>query len=137
MTTQPVTLHLPESLYQRLQQRAATTQRSVEAEALDTLVSAVPVADELPVDLAAAISPLKLLSDDELWHAARTTFSARAAAQLEALHDKRQRGGWTESEAQQATTLVRQYERTMLVRAQATALLKQRGYDVTPLLHAA
>jgi hypothetical protein len=56
------------------------------------------------------------------------------AAELEALHLKRQREGLTESETETLARLVRQYERAMLVRAQAAALLKQRGYDVAELI---
>jgi hypothetical protein len=45
--------------------------------------------------------------------------------------------GLTEAEVQEAATLLRQYERVMLVRAHAAALLKQRGHDVSSLLTAA
>jgi len=98
------------------------------------VVTAVPVGDELPADLDEAISPLSLLDDDTLWRAARTHLPTKAAAQMEDLHLKRQRQGLTETETQILIGLVRQYERTMLVRAQAAALLKQRGCDVSELL---
>ncbi len=77
MTIQPITLNLPGHLYNRLKRRAEQAHRTVEAELLEVVASAVPVADELP--------------------------------------------------------LVRQYERVMLVRAHAAALLKQRGHDVSEL----
>jgi plasmid stability protein len=134
MITQEVTLNLPEVLYQRLKARAEQTRRSIEAEALDVLATSVTVADELPSDLEAAIAPLSLLDDAALWRAARTTFSADAAQELEDLHLKRQREGLTEAETQIATALVHQYERAILVRAQAVALLKQRGHDISSLL---
>ncbi len=137
MTTQTVTLNLPEPLYQRLRERAMEMRRSVEDEALETLVAAVPVATDLPLDLAEAISPLAVLDDAALWQAARSRFPADAAQQLEDLHLKRQREGLTEDETQVVAALVRQYERSMLVRAQAAALLKQRGHDVSNLLNAA
>jgi plasmid stability protein len=134
MTTQIVTLALPQSLYQKLKARAEQTHRSVEDEALDVLTTSVPIVDELSIDLEAAISPLSLLDDEELWRAARSSFSVEAAQQLEELNLKRQREGLTEAEAQIAAALVRQYERAMLVRAQAAALLKQRSYDVSSLI---
>jgi plasmid stability protein len=137
MTTQTVTLNLPEPLYQRLRERAMEMRRSVEDEALEALIAAVPVATDLPADLAEAISPLAVLDDAALWQAARSRFPPEAAQQLEDLHLKRQREGLTEDETQVATALVRQYERVMLVRAQAAALLKQRGHDVSSLLNAA
>jgi uncharacterized protein YnzC (UPF0291/DUF896 family) len=77
---------------------------------------------------------LALLDDSSLWQAARTRLFAAASARLETLHHKRQREGLTAQEEQKRATLVRHYERAMLVRAQATALLKARGHDVTSLL---
>ncbi len=38
------------------------------------------------------------------------------------------------AEAETLARLVRQYERYMLVRAEAAAILRERGHDVTPLL---
>ena len=134
MNVQTVTLDLPSPLYNRLKHRADQAHRTVEDELIQVVATAVPVGDELPADLCEAISPLSLLDDDALWQAARTHLSAETAAQMEDLHLKRQREGLTEPEAQILTGLVRQYERTMLVRAQAAALLKQRGYDVSELL---
>ena len=133
MTIQSVTLNLPGHLYNRLKRRAEQAHRTVEAELLEVVASAVPVADELPAELNEAISPLALLDDEALWRAARSHLPAEAAAQMENLHLKRQREGLIEAEAQTLAGLVRQYERTMLVRAQAAALLKQRGHDVSEL----
>ena len=134
MAVQAVTLHLPSPLYERLKQRAEQTHRSVEAELLEVVAAAVPVADDLPADLAQVISPLALLDDEALWRAARSHLPAEAAAQMEQLHLKRQRQGLTGSEAEALAGLVRHYEQAMLVRAQAAALLKERGYDVAELL---
>jgi predicted transcriptional regulator len=134
MAVQAVTLHLPSPLYERLKRWAEQTHRSVEAELLEVVAAAVPVADDLPVDLAQVISPLALLDDEALWRAARSHLPAEAVAQMEQLHLKRQRQGLTGSEAEALAGLVRHYERAMLVRAQAAALLKERGYDVAELL---
>jgi plasmid stability protein len=133
MTGQTLTLNVPDPLYTRLKQRAQQANRTVEAELLDVLATAVPVGDELPADLAEAISPLALLDDAALWRVAQSRLASETAAQLENLHLKRQREGLTEAEAQTLSALVRQYERAMLVRAQAAVLLKQRGHDVADL----
>jgi hypothetical protein len=77
------------------------------------------------------------LDDEALWRAARTRLPADAVEELERLHLKRQRQGLTASEDEQVAALVRQYERVMLVRAQAAALLKERGHDVSVLRTAA
>lgn len=136
MSVQPITINLPTILYSRLRRRAEQSRHTVEAELLEVVTTAVPVADDLPADLSEAISPLSLLNDAALWRAARSRLASETAAQLEVLHLKRQRDGLTATEEQILAGLVRQYERVMLVRAQAAALLKQRGQDVSELLTA-
>jgi hypothetical protein len=130
MSAQTVSLNLPSALYARLKHRAEQSRRSIEAELLEVVVTAVPLADELPPDLNEAVSPLALLDDGDLWRAARSGLASEAATEMERLHLKRQSEGLSESETQTLAGLVRQYERAMLVRAQAAALLKQRGHDV-------
>lgn len=134
MPTQSVTLRLPDALYQHLKRRAEQAQRAIEDELLDVVAAAVLVDDELPLELSEALSSLALLDDEALWRAARTRLPAEAAEELEGLHLKRQREGISALEAEQTAALLRQYERAMLVRAQAAALLKQRGHDVSVLL---
>lgn len=135
-TTQDITISLPDILYRKLKARAEQTQRSIEAEAIDALTASLPGIDDLPSDIETSLAQLALLDDEALWRAARTTFAIDAAQQLEDIQLKRQREGLTESETQTAAGLLQKYERAMLVRAQATALLKQRGYDVSVLLQA-
>lgn len=134
MSVPSVTLNLPSALYTQIKRRAERSRRSVEAELLELVATAVPVGDELPADLSEAISPLNLLDDEALWRAARSRLAPEAAAEMERLHFKRQHEGLSEAEAQTLAGLVRQYERAMLVRAQAEALLKQRGFDVSELI---
>ena len=133
MSTQTLTLHLPDGLYARLQQRARESHRTLEAELLELLSSAVPGHQDLPNSLSADLAQLDTMDDAELWRAARSRRSKKAAAQLEALHLKRQSEGLSESEAQALAELVGQYERSMLIRARAAALLKERGHDLSDL----
>jgi len=127
---------MPSALYDRIKRRAEQAHRSVEAELLEAVAMAVPAADELPPELAETISSLAHLDDETLQRAARSHFSAEKATELEALHLKRQDEGLTEDEAQRAAELTRHYEQAMLIRAQAMALLMQRGYDVSALITA-
>src|SRR5262249_36576507 len=113
---------------------AEQTNRTLEAEVLDVLTTAVPLAAELPPDLESALSPLAVLDDEALGQAARRCLPAGVTDSLEELHLKQQREGLTESERQTLADLVRQYERNLLLRAQAAALLKQRGHDVSCLV---
>src|SRR3954469_4165988 len=125
MSTQTLTLHLPDPLYARLQERARQFNRTLEAELLEVLNTAVPVEESLPDSLAEDVARLESLDDAELWQAARSRLTRREAALLEILHLKRQKEGLSESEASKLAELVQQYERSMLIRARAAALLKQ------------
>ena len=134
MPTQTVTLQIPVPLYDQLMHRAVETERSFEEETLEVLAAVLPGRDELPADLKRAIDSLVVLDDAALWRAAESRLADDIAFELEALHDKRDGVGLTDSESQQLAALLRRYERQMLVRAQAAALLRERGHDVTRLL---
>jgi plasmid stability protein len=135
MPTQTVTLQMPGPLYDQLMHRAVETQRSFEEETLDVLAAVLPGRGELSSDLKQAIDSLVVLDDAALWQAAESRLADDVASVLESLHDKRDCGGLTDSESQQLAALLRQYERQMLVRAQAAALLRERGHDVTRLVN--
>jgi hypothetical protein len=134
MVAQSVTLNLPAPLYERLVERAKQAHRSVEDELMEVVATAVPDDDGLPEDLAAAIAPLPLLDDAELWRAARSHLPADAVTRMQALHDKRDVEGLTSVEQETLETLVQRYERSMLVRARAAELLHARGHDVASLI---
>lgn len=133
MNAQNVTLSIPAALYEQLKQRAAERRRSLEDETLDLLASAVPGDAPLPDELAAAVSSLPLLDDTALWQAARSHLAEEAAEALAELHRKRQRAALTDTERETMDSLVREYERAMLVRAKAAALLHERGHDISEL----
>jgi len=134
MTLQPVTVRLPKSLYNQIRRRAEMSARSMEEELLDVVASAMPASEELPEDMVNALSALELLDDESLKRAARSHLPVEAVQEMEALHLKRQEHGLNEMEKQTLAGLLQQYERSMLVRAQAATILQQRGYDVSGLL---
>ncbi len=134
MDVQSVTVTLPEPLYDRLARRAKKSRRSVEAELADAVAILPDEPDELPADMAEAIAALHLLGDEDLWRAARQSLAPEKAAEMEALHIKRQREGLSVPESETLATLMREYTRIMLVRSRSAALLKQRGHDVSGLV---
>ena len=134
MSTEPLTIHIPFPLYQYLKQRAEEAQRSIEEETLQVLATVVPAEEALPPDLAAAMDSLEAFDDAALWEAARQRLPQEAGVRLQELHARKGQGGLSGAESQQLADLVRQYERTMLVRARAAAVLKGRGHDVSDLL---
>jgi plasmid stability protein len=129
-----LTISLPEPLYERLRDRAQRSGRSIEAEATDVLAATVADAEPLTTELEEELASLALLDDESLWRAARNRLAAETVERLESLHFKAQDEGLTDTEAQEAATLTRRYERGVLVRAEAAYLLKQRGHDVEGLL---
>ena len=129
-----VTVNIPEKLYQRLSHRAQQTQRAVEDELLDAVVSGLPLSDELPAGLEEELAQLDVLPDNALWYTARSRFHPIQANKLECLHTKAQRQPLTAAEQKQEQSLVREYERILLLRARATRLLKERGVDISALL---
>ena len=134
MPAHAITLQLPETLYQRLRQRSEWTHRSLETEALDAVAAGVSADDELSPELMKAVEALESLNDDELWRLGREAMSREASEELEALHFKQREEGLSPSEDAARARLIHEYERTMLIRAQAAKLLKDRGHDVSGLL---
>jgi uncharacterized phage infection (PIP) family protein YhgE len=133
MTTLSVTIDVPTEIYNRVKQRALQSKRTIEAELVDALVTAVPTIDQLSPDLTQVIDSLTLLDDEALTFASQTEMDENTVAELEQLNFKQQREGLTRTEIERLDQLAGQYEKTMLIRAQALLLLKQRGKAISNL----
>ena len=129
-----ITLNVPEDLYSRIQEKASRSQRSLEAEFISVLSTAVSGTEELPAELSEVVETLDSLDDAQLWESAKAHLPEKVSEELQLLHLKQQRQGLTEQERQRSETLCLEYDRAMLVRARAAALLKERGHDVSSLL---
>ena len=129
MSTQTLSVAVPDRLLARIRDRARETNRTVESEVVELLSAALTVQTGLPADLAEAVAGLHLLDEPALRRAANSRLSDEALAELEALHFKQRREGLTEAEDRDRQELMRQYERAMLVRSEATALLHARGLN--------
>lgn len=134
MTLQTITIRLPKTVYQRVQQHAQQKHRSIEDEVVAVVTAALPAIPELPDDITHDLAQMEFLTDDELWQAARITPTAKEAERMQALVWKRQQTGLTANETQEVEQLLTRYNRMMLVRAKAAVLLKTRGYDPAILL---
>jgi plasmid stability protein len=134
MSSQTLTLTVPDRIFARIRDRARQANRTVEAEALDVLSGSVSTEDKLPPDLEAAVAALDLFDETALRRAFESRLSAEASAELESLHFKQRCEGLTSADECRRGDLIRQYERAMLVRARAAALLHQRGINVSALL---
>lgn len=131
MTVQAITLNLPEAVYRQIRQAAEKVGRPVNEVLLEAVTAVAPIIGTGPENLRTALAQMAYLNDAALWQAARTTMTAAQRERLEALHDKQQREGLTVEEQAEEQALLSLYRETLLVRAQAAVLLKQRGYDVS------
>lgn len=128
-----ITVQLPGSVYEQVEQRALEAHRSVEAEIVETVAASI-VPEGLGSDLLDALEGLTVLDDEALWRAAKLRVPAEVSARVEDLNWKRQSTGLETQEDEELSHLLQQYERTMLVRAHAAKLLHQRGYEILPAL---
>jgi hypothetical protein len=140
MTVQPITLNLPETVYEQIRHAAEKAQRPVDEVLVEAVTAVAPIMDTASEKLRTALAQMAYLNDAALWQAARATMPAEQREHLESLHHQQQRQRLTAEEQAEEQALLTLYRETLLIRAQAAVLLKQRGYDVsepqqfTPLL---
>lgn len=131
VAAQPITVHLPTPLYQRVQRTAQTLHRSVEEVVLDAVATALPPLTDLPPDVVDDLAQLAFLNDAALWQAARSTLTPEHRQQMDDLLARKGQGWLTAAEQQTLDRLLREYQTHVLRRAQAAALLQRRGYDLS------
>jgi hypothetical protein len=125
-----VTLELPEAVYDQIRRAAERAQRPLDQVLVEAVTAVAPVVDTAPDSLRSALGQLPYFNDAALWQAARSSVPVEQRNRLQALHDRKSQGPLSEAERAEEEALVRLYRETVLVRAQAAVLLKQRGYDV-------
>ena len=135
MAEETLTLNVPESLYQRLKQRAEVEHRSLEEAALAAMAASLPEADQVPPEVEELLHSMASLDDEALWRAAMNDVGRKANAGIRRLRAKRRTRGLAVAEQERLVELLRQEDKGMLIRSHALLLLKQRGRDIEPLLH--
>jgi hypothetical protein len=131
MTVQAITLNLPETVYEQIRRAAEKAQRPLNEVLVEAVTAVAPVIGIASGEMRTALAQMAYLNDAALWQAAQTTMTAEQRERLEALHDQQQRDGLPAEEQAEEQALLALYRETLLVRAQAAVLLKQRGYDVS------
>ncbi len=131
MTVQVVTLNLPGTVYEQIRRAAEKAQRPVDDVLIEAVAAVAPVMDTASGPMRSALAHMAYLNDAVLWQAARTTMTTEQQRRLETLHNQQQRGTLTPDERAEEQALLTLYRETLLVKAQAAVLLKQRGYDVS------
>lgn len=131
MTTQEITLNLPEVVYEQIRRAAEKSHRPIDEVLIEAVLAVAPTMDVPTGILRSSLAQLAYLNDAALWQAGRSTMQAEQSERLEELHDKQQREGLSAKEQAENQKLLALYQETVLVRAQSAVLLKQRGYDVS------
>lgn len=131
MSVEIRSLTIPDALYQRIKARAEQNHRSVEDELIEAAAAGIAEdGEDIPPDLERTLASLAVLDDATLQQAAHSHLPLEMWQEIEGLHFKQQREGLMASEQERLSWLMRQYERAMLIRGEAAALLTERGYDV-------
>ncbi len=131
VSTQTVTLTLPEATYERARETARAADRSLEEVLVQSIViSLPPLEEDIPSSLRAELAALPLLSDAELWTIARSTMNSEQQAHLQALAGAQKHRPLTPVEQSALARLMNEAERVMLRKAEAYRLLARRGYTV-------
>ncbi len=132
MSHYTVTLPVPNYIYDRARQIAEDTSQSIEAVLLQQLQDAFaePLPD-LPPEERHELEALVSLSDDALWTIAREQMPEDRQVRLRALMHANSQGALDDVQRIELEALVAQGQRLSLRKAQAAALLTERGYQVT------
>jgi hypothetical protein len=130
ITEQTLTLRLPASVVAKLRRAAAMTYRSVDDIVATTVDAALVEPPSAPADVAAEFAAMHLLSDQALFAAAQPSLSPAKLSRLRQLNRTAGERALTEAEAAEQAALLEDYHFSVLRRAQALAILAQRGHEI-------
>ncbi|MBI3326873.1 MAG: hypothetical protein HYZ81_09245 [Nitrospinae bacterium] len=132
MSDHPVTLPVPDYIYDRARQIAVGTAQSIEAVLLQQLEDAfAEPLPALPPEEQRELEALAHLSDEALWTIAREHMAQERQARLHVLMDANSQGTLDQAQRAELEALVAQGQRLSVRKAQAAAMLTERGYRVT------
>ena len=131
MAVRTVTMQLPENIYLRLQQTAQATRQSFEAILLRALqVGSPPAWETAPARFQADLAALDRLDDATLWRIARTHATPAQMDRYQILLDKNANDMLSAEERTELGQLRLEFDRQMLQKAHAAALLQWRGHQI-------
>jgi hypothetical protein len=130
MLGKTIAVQLPESAFRKLKRAAELMYRSVDEILVSTIDAALIAPPNLPSDLADELAAMHLLSDDALRAAAQPSLSPAEKHRLQQLNHVAGERPLTQAESAEQAVLLRAYHRSVLRRAQALAVLAQRGHFI-------
>jgi hypothetical protein len=125
-----VSVQVPERVFRRLQRIAEATYRPIEDVLATTVSVALPQSPDLPPDLADDLTAMTMFSDEALWAAADSSLSPSQRRRLNQLSHAGGQRVLSAAESAELAHLVDQYDRAVLRRARALAILAHRGFAV-------
>lgn len=133
--TDQIILTIPEEISERARAIAELTAQSVEAVLLEHLKTLSTSLASLPAEQQAELDALSQLSDDTLWTIAREQMPDAAQARYETLTAQVSGSTLTPEETRELDALVERADRLMLRKAEASAILRSRGYAFNQSVH--
>jgi hypothetical protein len=130
MAEKTIAIDLPESTYHKLKRAAELTYRSVDEVLRYTIESSLPTPPDAPPELARELAAMHLFSDEALWAAVSPSLSATKQTRLMQLNQTATQRNLTTAETAEHQDLLVAYYHSLLRRAQALAILAQRGHPV-------
>lgn len=131
MTVQTLTIQLPGPLFERLSRTAELLHRPLEEYIVQSLdVNLLP--PDLPPQLQAELLEMTSLSDEALQAATKPSLSPAEEVRLRQLNHTAGERRLSEVEERELDDLLEAYQRSVLKRARALAILKLRGYPIPP-----
>jgi hypothetical protein len=131
MTQQPVMVHLPDDLYNRIRRVAEERNRSVETVLLDGLTL---LFGDLSGDLEMLMPALETFSEEQLWAIVHRRLTWAEDARLRELLAASKQARLSGDEQAELDSLLAQVDRFVILRSKALLLLAQKGQDVASYL---
>jgi hypothetical protein len=131
MSEHPITLTVPDHIYDRAQKIAKATALPVEEVLLRQLEETLSEVPNLPPDEQAELAAFKYLSDDTLHSIAREQMTRARKERMQTLMAFNSKGTITADEHQELAQLVELGDRLMLRKAWAAGVLMDRGHSIT------
>jgi hypothetical protein len=129
--SEPITLQIPDPLYQRLVNTAQATHRPIEEVVFHSLkVGSPPIWDGVPEEFQTDLAVLDRLEDEALWKIAQARKTTSDMTRYEALLQQNQEHTLSATDRAELTDLRIEGDRFMLCKAQAAAILSWRGHSV-------
>jgi hypothetical protein len=134
MTTQRITIELPESIFHRFAQMAEATHQPLEDLIAQSVVNNLPPsAANAPLELRAELAEMQTLSVEELLAIAQTHANVNQYDNHVQLLEKNQTESLSAEERRELTNLRQTADWLMLRKAYAWAILRWKGHRIPPI----